>query len=217
MQAIDAASGQPTWQWAGEAVGAHAQTAQATPFKTALAMTRYMTSGKGGSTLTAYRTAYDHLDLLQNAADALENGDVQALNRMGNSFKEQMGKSAPTNFDAVKTMLSGEIANVAKSTGATDQEIAAAREELNRAQSPEQIKGIIQTNQDLMDQKASEMMQQYQSGIQGQPAFGKGTKQGNNGPETPKKSTGEGPKDGTEKVNGAGITVVYRDGKWGPK
>jgi hypothetical protein len=162
------------YDYSGNAIKNGASTPGSMNFKTALGMAHYMTSGKGGSTLTAYRTAYDHLDLLQQASNALENGDVQGLNRLDNAFKEQFGSSAPTNFNAVKTMLSGEIANVAKSSGATDQEIAAARDEMNRAQSPEQIRGIIQTNQGLMDQKAQEMYHQYQSGMQGQPTFGHG-------------------------------------------
>jgi len=166
--------GNVQYQYSGNAIKSGASTPQSMNFRTASQLARYMTSGKGGSTLTAYRTAYDHLDLLQQASDALENGDVQGLNLLQNGFNEQFGSNAPTNFDAVKTMLAGEIANVAKASGATDQEIAAARAEMNRAQSPEQIKGIIQTNQGLMDQKAQEMLQQYQSGMQGQPTFGHG-------------------------------------------
>ena len=48
------------------------------------------------------------------------------------------------------------------------------REELANAQSPEQIQGIIDTNHHLMDQKAIEMMRQYETGMQGKPEFGKG-------------------------------------------
>lgn len=164
--------GNVSWDSAQNAIANHMRTPQTMNFRTAAALARYMTSGKGGSTLTAYRTAYDHLDLLKDAANALQNGDVQQINALSNRFKQEMGHSAPTNFNAVKTMLAGEIANVAKASGATDQEIKEARDELNAAQSPEQIQGIIQTNQDLMDQKAIEMSRQYESGMQGQPIFG---------------------------------------------
>lgn len=166
--------GTTRYEWSGNAIESGAETPASLPFKTALAMARYMTSGKGGASLTAYRTAYDHLDLLSEAANALQNGDVQILNRLGNDFKQQFGSAAPTNFDAIKTMLAGEIGNVAKTTGATDQEIAAIRDELNRAQSPEQIQGVIQSNQDLMDQKGAEMLKQYQGGMNAQPVFGHG-------------------------------------------
>lgn len=181
LQVVDPTTGDVHYEYSGNAIARGGAAPSSRNFKTAIAMAHYMTSGKGGSTLTAYRTAYDHLDLLQTASDALQNGDVQALNRLNNTFKEQFGSSAPTNFNAVKTMLSGEIANVAKASGATDAEIQAAKDELDRAQSPEQIKGIIDTNQDLMDQKAKEMMIQNEAGMQGQPAFGHGNQPASGG------------------------------------
>jgi hypothetical protein len=186
-------NGDVHYEFSGNAIRSGASTPNSMSFRTAMGVARYMTSGKGGGTLTAYRTAYDHLDLLRQAANALNNGDVQTLNRMSNAFKEKFGHAAPTNFEAVKTMLAGEIANVAKATGATDQEIAAARDELQRAQSPEQINGVIETNQDLMDQKAVEMYQQYQSGMQGQPVFGHSAAAhpaGGNAPGSPPAATG---------------------------
>lgn len=166
--------GNEHYQYAGEAIKSGANTAGSMNFKTAAAMAKFMTSGKGGNTMTAYRTATDHLDLLGQAADALDNGDVQSINRLSNAWKEQTGQAGPTNFNSVKAMLSGELANVAKVTGATDSEIATAKEQINRAASPEQLRGVIETNQDLMDQKAKEMFEQYQSGMQGTPDFSRG-------------------------------------------
>ena len=176
--------GEVHYDFSGHAIGTGASSPQSMNFKTAVGMAKFMTSGKGGTTLTNYRTANDHLDLLKQAVTALDNGDVQALNQMNNAFKQQFGSPAPTNVDAVRTMLAGELANVAKVTGATDQEIRQQAENLNRASSPEQFAGFIQTNQELMDQKALEMYQQYESGLQGRAVFGKGVKAAN--PEQPK-------------------------------
>ncbi len=170
--------GQVQYDFSGHAVKTGAATPQSMDFRTAINTMRFMTSGKGGQLATNYRTALDHLDMLQKASDALENGDVQAINRLSNDFKQQFGHAAPTNFEAVKTMLAGELANVAKTTGATDSEIASMKEELSRAQSPEQIKGVIETNHDLMFQKATELSKQYEYGMQGQPFFGAGIPNG---------------------------------------
>jgi hypothetical protein len=166
--------GEVHYDYSGHAINSGASTPQSMNFRTALGMSKFMTSGKGGQTITAYNTANDHLELLGKAMDALQNGDVQGLNRLSNAFKQQFGSSAPTNVKAVKAMLAGELANVAKVTGATDPEIQEQKNNLDLASSPEQIKGFIETNHDLMDQKAYEMYQQYQQGEQGQPAFGKG-------------------------------------------
>jgi hypothetical protein len=161
----------------GEVLYANRMTAQgqeapsSIPFQTQRRMAAWITSGKGGTTMTNYRTANDHLDLLSDVSKALGNGDVQTLNRLNVEFQRQFGKSAPTNLDAVKAMLSGELANVSKVSGATDPEILAMKAQINEANSPEQIDGIINTNQHLMDQKASEMYRQYQAGITGQPVF----------------------------------------------
>ncbi len=174
VAAINPETGEPEWNYAAQAVSQHMGTTANIPFRTAAAISRFMTSGKGGQTVTAYNTANDHLELLGKAMDALQNGDVQALNQMQNAFKQQFGSAAPTNVDAVKAMLSGELANVAKVTGATDQEIKEQKDNLNRAASPEQIRGFIDTNHDLMDQKAYELYQQYNQGMQGKPAFDTG-------------------------------------------
>lgn len=166
--------GNVEYQYSGQAIKSGASTPDSMNFRTAVGMSKFMTSGKGGQTITAYNTANDHLELLGKAMDALQNGDVQAINQLNNTFKQQFGSAAPTNVNAVKAMLAGELANVAKVTGATDQEIQEQKENINRAASPEQIRGFIETNHDLMDQKAYELYQQYQMGLQGQPAFDTG-------------------------------------------
>ncbi len=167
-------AGNVTWDTAGHAMATHATTPQSMPFRTQVAMQRFMTSGKGGQLITAYRTAYDHLDMLQKAGDALQNGDIQSINKVANAWQQETGSPGPTNFDSVKTMLTGELANVAKVTGATDSEIQSYKEQINRAASPEQLKGVIQTNQDLMDQKVAEQAKQYESGMTGNVNFGHG-------------------------------------------
>jgi hypothetical protein len=178
VQVVDPNTNEVHYDFSGHAVQTGAASPQSMNFRTATKLNAFMTSGKGGQTLTAYRTANDHLGLLEDAMKALDNGDVQLLNKLNNRFKTEFGSSAPTNFETVKTMLSGELANVAKVTGATDMEIKTYQTELAQAQSPEQIQGVIDTNHHLMDQKAVEMMNQYESGMSGRPEFGKGATAG---------------------------------------
>jgi hypothetical protein len=182
VQVVDPTTNEVHYEFSGQAIKSGAATPASMNFRTATKLNAFMTSGKGGQTLTAYRTANDHLGLLEDAMKALDNGDVQALNKMSNRFKTEFGSSAPTNFETVKTMLAGELANVAKVTGATDMEIKNYQTELAQAQSPEQIQGVIDTNHHLMDQKAVEMMNQYESGMQGKPDFGKGAGSGGKTP-----------------------------------
>jgi hypothetical protein len=213
-QTVDA-DGNVHYDFIGHAIATGANTPASMNFRTAAGMAKFMTSGKGGQTVTAYNTANDHLDLLGKAMDALQNGDVQGLNQLNNSFKQQFGSAAPTNVNAIKAMLAGELANVAKVTGATDQEIKEQKDNINRAASPEQIKGFIDTNHDLMDQKAYEMYQQYQSGMQGQPAFGTGRPLNGPGGTRPAQSGGNTPQRPAGVPANAQYTTDPKTGKKG--
>ena len=208
-------NGNVQYQFSGNAIKSGVSTPQSMNFRTAAGMAKFMTSGKGGQTVTAYNTANDHLDLLGKAMEALQNGDVQGLNQLNNSFKQQFGSAAPTNVNAVKAMLAGELANVAKVTGATDQEINEQKANINRAASPEQIKGFIDTNHDLMDQKAYEMYQQYQQGMQGQPAFGTGRPLNGPGGTHPAQSGGNAPQRPAGVPANAQYTTDPKTGKKG--
>lgn len=170
------ADGNVHYDFMGHAVASGANAPSSMNFRTAVGMAKFMSSGKGGQTMTAYRTANDHLELLQETMEKLNNGDIQGINQLSNRFKTQFGSAAPTNVEAVRTMLAGELANVAKITGATDPEIAEARKNLNSASSVEQMRGVVEISHQLLDQKANEMYQQYKSGMEGKPNFEHGGK-----------------------------------------
>ena len=83
--------GSVSYDYMGHAIQTGANTPQSMNFRTATRLQAFMTSGKGGQTLTAYRTANDHLGLLEDAMQALNNGDVQLLNKLSNRFKAEFG------------------------------------------------------------------------------------------------------------------------------
>lgn len=68
--------------------------------------------------------------------------------------------------------MSGEVAAALKASGATDQEINEVGSTFNRAQSPAQLKGAINTYRTLLQSKANNLRMQYQQGMQGKPNFG---------------------------------------------
>src|SRR5215469_11563690 len=57
----------------------------------------FASSGKSGQALIAFKTAGQHADLLAQAADALNNGNVRALNTIGNQLGVQFGSDKATN------------------------------------------------------------------------------------------------------------------------
>lgn len=133
--------------------------------------TEYFTHGKGAQQITAYNTALKHLDTLDSLATALNNSDVQVFNKAAQTWAEQTGNPAPSNFAAAKNAMSGEVAAALKASGATDQEIANVGQTFNRAQSPAQLRGAIGTYRTLLQSKAQQLQGQYEAGMRGQPNF----------------------------------------------
>jgi hypothetical protein len=132
------------------------------------------TSGASAKNLTAFNTAIDHAGQLDKAVDALKNGDMRMLNKIGNEAGYQFGSDATTNFNVIKNALSGEISKVFKGGQATDAEIHAVQAPFDSANSPQQLKGAIKQAISLMNSKRDALKQQYQSGSKAQPNFGQG-------------------------------------------
>ena len=109
------------------------------------AIRKAFTTGPDGRNIGNLNTAPVHLDQLYDAAMAMKNGSFQPGNEVWNRVSTLFGSSMPTNFDALKVTVSGEMANALKGV-ATDPEIAHINETLNRAKSPEQLAGVIETN-----------------------------------------------------------------------
>ena len=162
--------GSTNFDSAAHAIATHAQGTQGIGFQTDKALQKYFTSGQGGANLTAFHTATAHLDLLQSLTGALNNGDTQLINKYGNEFAKQTGSTAPTNFAAAKTAVAGEVAKVFKGV-ATEGEIASINKEINDAESPAQLYGVINTNKTLMQGKVNALRAQYNAGRQGHPNF----------------------------------------------
>lgn len=196
VQVIDPSTNQAIYMQAGEAERGRFGTPQSMDFRTAVSLQKAFTSGPQAAQLTAFRTATDHLQLLKEYSAALNNGDTQMINRLSNEFKTQFGQAAPTNAQALAEMLSGELAQIMSKNGATVSEIGEMRKQVNtNAQSPDQITGIIETNQNAINEKANEMLQQYTQGMQGggpvfQPLSAGGTNP-TNLPRTPARGGGE--------------------------
>jgi hypothetical protein len=167
-----------TMMRAGEAARSHAGTPASIGFQTDKALTRAFTSGAPAANITAFNTASGHLKMLQQAGDALRNGDVQLFNRIANSYATATGEPAPTNFNTVKAAVAGELAKTFKGSGATDQEIGQINSTINTAESPEQIQGAIGYYTNLMDSKLDSLKGQYESGKEGKPNFSGSTPEG---------------------------------------
>ena len=118
--------------------------------------------------LVSYNTAIAHAGLLQKAADALDNGDVKALNSLRNEFQTQLGSPNVTNFQAIANVYNNEVANAISKGHMTDSEVKQAGLALPTNASPEQIKGAVNAFAQLMASKKQIRVNQIQQGAQGQ-------------------------------------------------
>jgi hypothetical protein len=135
----------------------------AADFKSNEAALKNFTSGKNGNTVRSLNVAVQHLDQLGGLATALNNGDMQGVNKIGNWWAKQTGGPAPTNFEAAKKVVADEIvkAIVGSGGGVADREEAA--NSISAAQSPQQLAGVINTYQGLMTGQLNGIRQQYKN------------------------------------------------------
>jgi len=122
------------------------------------------TTGKQGDTVRSMNVAIDHLDTLNEAGKALKNGQIPLFNDIANKFAKNTGQQAPTDFNALKSIVGSEVAK-AVAGGATalgDRE--EIRAEINNARSPQQLAGVIDKYQRLLAGQMSGLKTQYESG-----------------------------------------------------
>lgn len=124
------------------------------------------TTGPQGQQITALNTAIEHLDQLQAASDALSNGNFVPGNAAWNGVRAMFGNAAPTNYQAIKTLLNKEIEAVANKgipitvAGTKEQQALAAS-----SAGPKQIKGFIDTIIPLMGSKLTALTYQYKQAM----------------------------------------------------
>lgn len=120
-------------------------------------------TGVEGRSVRSFNTAIDHLDTMGKLADALQNNDIKAFNSVSQAFASQTGSAAPTNFDAAKAIVGGEVAKALTGANMALKDREEIRDSLKRANSPAQLKGVVRTLQELMGGQLSSLRTQYES------------------------------------------------------
>lgn len=120
--------------------------------------------GVEGRTVRSFNVAVDHLSTLGDLADALNNGDLPAINKVSNIVAAQTGSTAPTNFDAAKRIVGQEVTKAIVGAQSGEREREAAAEAVQNANTPAQLKGVIQTYQKLMVGQLGGLKKQYEAG-----------------------------------------------------
>jgi hypothetical protein len=120
-------------------------------------------TGIQGRQVNAFNTAIDHLSTMDKLSDALQGGDTKAINAIANTVARQTGASAPTNFDAAKQLVSAEIIKAIVASGGGVREREEAANNFAAANSPAQLKGVINTYKQLLGGQLNSLGLQYEN------------------------------------------------------
>jgi len=118
------------------------------------------TSGSQGNALRSVSTASAHLDQLGELADAMNNGNLQIANKVGNYFATQTGNPQATNFDAIKNIVGQEVVKAIVAGGGSAGERDEAAKAFSDAASPKQLKGAIEHYRMVMKAQADNLLAQ---------------------------------------------------------
>lgn len=119
-------------------------------------------TGKQGDTVRSFNVGIAHLGTLEGLIGALNNGDVQAFNRISNIVKNQIGVEAPGNFDTARDLVGKEIVKAVVGAGGGVEERREAADKISAAKSPKQLMGVIKTYKELMSGQVKGLQKQYE-------------------------------------------------------
>jgi hypothetical protein len=132
-------------------------------FKTHQQGLKAFARGPEARTVRSLNVTIDHLDTLQNAAQALQNGNIGIFNRVRQSFARATGSAVPTNFEGVRQIVSAEVAKAITggNTALADRQDLA--HSISTANSPQQLAGYIAEVKKLMTGQLQGLAGQYKS------------------------------------------------------
>jgi|HubBroStandDraft_4_1064222.scaffolds.fasta_scaffold09772_2 hypothetical protein len=125
------------------------------------------TTGKIGTTSNALNTMVGHLAVLNKAADALKNNDVQALNKLANFFGAQTGSTPITVYNTIVHRLAPEVTKAYIAGGGSVGERGTNESDFDAKLGPDQIKQNIGVSALLADSKLKANQEQYNRGTYG--------------------------------------------------
>jgi len=118
------------------------------------------TSGTAGNQLRAFQVANDHLEQLQELAQALNNGNIPLINKIGNAYGVQTGQAPAAVFNAVRQLVGPEITSAIVLGGGSAHERDQAAATFDPSSSPTQFLATIGATKGLMRAKYNAMLDQ---------------------------------------------------------
>lgn len=125
------------------------------------ALGQFMPGSPQGARIVALNTAVNHMETLRKLGAALQNGDIQAFNKLSQDWAEATGSDVPTNFDSAVGVVGKEIVKSIVNAGGSLAERAQAEGQISRIKSPNQINGALQTISELLGGQMQSLQRAY--------------------------------------------------------
>ena len=136
---------------------------QAQKYKEVDSALRQYDTGASGKAIKSFNVAIDHLGTLEKMIDALQGGDIKALNSAGNLWKDQTGGTAPGDFRAVSQIVGDELVKAVTGSGGALGDREELKANLDAAKSPVQLRSILSRYKELMGGQLVGQEQGYRS------------------------------------------------------
>jgi len=143
-------------------------------FKTQQDAQKYFTTGGGADAFRQQETILHHAQVFGQIYDALNNGNTQLANKLGNEFGVQFGSDQATNAKIVGQVMSAEVGKYLAGNQGSKEERAELAGLIPTFSSPAQAKGGLQTLQTLVQGQRASWTAQRDAALKGQVAFGPG-------------------------------------------
>lgn len=120
--------------------------------------------GPLGNQTRSINNVTGHLQLMERLFNGLQNGDVQAVNKLGAAWSKAFGSEVPTDIQTAAGFIGPELTKILSANGSTG--TAEERQEFshtaaNLANSPEQTSGAIGTLKNMLGRQMTDMALQY--------------------------------------------------------
>jgi hypothetical protein len=125
----------------------------------------FSASGTSGKAITSADTALAHLDSISKAGAALNNGDIQQLNRLANFVGAQVGQTPKQTYDTIVSMVAPEISKAVIGDSGGEGERTAMKLNFGSNLSPDQREQSIGAAAGLLAARVSKQAHAYESSM----------------------------------------------------
>lgn len=119
-------------------------------------------TGAEGKRATSIGVAADHLAVLEPLIKNLDNGDIRFINKLRQDYTAAVGGAAPTNLDTAKEIVTVEVTKAVAGGVLAERDRDRIQQNLDRANSPEQLLGTVDVLKSLMAGQARGLKRQFE-------------------------------------------------------